>query len=73
MEFLAHETAHSSFWIANQKKEEEAAKDILAEFSFGIVLPLFSILLDRYYTGSVYISYYVVRKLPIVKWGHNGV
>lgn len=47
MEFLAHETAHSSFWIANQKKEEEAAKDILAEFSFGIVLPLFSILLNR--------------------------
>ena len=47
MEFLAHETAHSSFWIANQKKEEEAAKDILAESSFGIVLPLFSILLDR--------------------------
>ena len=35
------------FELRTKKKEEEAAKDILAEFSFGIVLPLFSILLDR--------------------------
>ena len=35
MEFLAHEIAHSS-WIANQKKEVEAAKDIQAEFPFGV-------------------------------------